>query len=171
MCVHIHHICRETSGINIRWNMSSSYFNTAWCLLLSQVIPTSADRASRRPAASSRVPRAWVQGGRYSQWDSKPHWYPYSHSGRQCSPLTTHVPRGVRNPESTTHTKSKWTHGTCEWSSAAQYIDISWSLTVCHDGLYESRAAGEAVLPVVTSGVVVTHEHAPLQRRHQPTPL
>ena len=51
-----------------------------------------------RPAASSTVPRAWIQRGRYNQWDRKPHWYPYSHRGRQCSPLTTHVPSGVRNP-------------------------------------------------------------------------
>lgn len=58
----------------------------------------STDRASRRPAASSRVPRAWIQRGRHSQWDSNPHRYPYNHSGRQCSPLTTHVPSGVRNP-------------------------------------------------------------------------
>lgn len=54
---------------------------------------TSTDRASRRPVASSRIPRAWIQEGR-----GNPLWHIYSHSGRQCRPLTTNVPRGVRNP-------------------------------------------------------------------------
>lgn len=68
------------------------------CLWPSQMVSTSAERASRRPAASSSVPRTWTQTGRYSQRDSKPCWLPYSHSGRTCSPLTTHKPRGFRRP-------------------------------------------------------------------------
>lgn len=111
--VSIYTIPAEEHGMNVTWNMSSRYFNTTWCLWLWHVVPTSADRASRRPAASSRVPRAWIQGGRCSQWDSKPHCCPYSHSGRQCSPLTTHMPRGVRNPDSTRHARLKWIHRIC----------------------------------------------------------
>lgn len=153
---------------NTTWN----YFNTTstWCLWLSQVISTSTERANRRPAASSRVPRAWIQGGRYSQWDSKPHWYPYSHRGRQCSPLTTHMPRGVRNPDSTRHTNFNLLF---ILSCTARQHQLLYSdrLTVCHNGSCESRAGGETVLPVVSSGIVVTHKHTPLQWGHQPSPL
>ncbi len=72
---------------------------------------TSADTASRRPAANIRVPRAWIQEGRSSQRSSNSHWHPYSHSGRQCSPLTVHVPRGVWNPYHTRYAKFTWTDG------------------------------------------------------------
>lgn len=61
---------------------------------------TSADSANRRPATSSIVPTAWIQGCRSRQSDRNPLWCAYSHRGRQCSPLTTHTPRGVRNPDS-----------------------------------------------------------------------
>lgn len=44
-------------------------------------------------------------------------------------------------------------------------------VTVCHDCLYEPRAASEAALPVLTSGTVVADKHTPLQSRHKPTPL
>lgn len=52
-----------------------------------------------------------------------------------------------------------------------QLINSDRLVTIGHDGLYDCRAGGEAVLPVVTSGTVVAHKHTPLQCRHQPTPL
>lgn len=114
-CVECIPICTTSEMKNIFTclNMSQWGARTSVQMSLSQVIrcwravgctPTSAVRARTRPAARISVPRAWTQSGRHSQWESKSRWYPYSHSGRPCSPLTTHVPRGVRNPDSIKHT-------------------------------------------------------------------
>lgn len=158
MCVCIHHICRETHGM-FPLHAFHRHINAHF------IKSTSTDRASRRPVASSRVPRAWIQKGR-----GNPLWHIYSHSGRQCRPLTTNVPRGVRNPNN----KGCRVHMS-EWKSCTisdhGFIYRDRLVTVCHDGSYELRAGSEAILPVVTSGAVITDKHAPLQRRHQPTPL
>lgn len=153
MCVCIHHICRETHGM-FSLHAFHRHINAHF------IKSTSTDRASRRPVASSRVPRAWIQEGR-----GNPLWHIYSHSGRQCRPLTTNAPRGVRNSKrmQSPYEQMKELHNKWLWF----YLLV----TVRHDGSYELRAGSEAILPVVASAAVITDKHAPLQRRHQPTPL
>lgn len=66
-----------------------------------------------------------------------------------------------------THIQPQW-----EAMQPAHYQRAQWCpKPVRHDGPHEPRADREAALPVVTSGTVVADKHAPLQRRHEPTPL
>ena len=167
MCPYAPHLQRNRYTTNITCNMSSNYFNDVYDYHRFLLPPLIEPTGGLQPAAGSPQP-----GSRGADTAS-----------RTVNPTDTRTATGGGSaarsppmcPEVSETLSNRYTVQVESVLSSTEHqhqrIHSDRLVTVCHDGSYESRAGGETVLPVLTSGTVVTHKHTPLQGRHQPTPL
>ncbi len=158
-CVHIHQTCRDTDATSQeqteRENVSKQLQHDVYDHHRFFLPPLTEPAGGLQPAAESPEP-----GSRAADTASETvnptdtHTATVEGSAAHSPPMCQEVSETLTAPD--TQFKFKSAHGIC----ACLYSD---RLTVCHDGSCESRAVGETVLPVVTSGIVVTHKHTPLQ--------
>lgn len=159
----MHHICKEKRGM-ISPNAFTQHVYALHRLLLP---PLREPAGGPQPAAGSPGPgprQAGTASGTANPADT--HTATVGGRAARSPPKCPEESKGLTAPNK----QCSWPLGMA-WKCTTYVYECHVPVTVGHDGLYESRAAGEAVLPVGTSGAVVADKHAPLHCWHQPTPL